>query len=120
MLVTLLGIVTDVKPLQPQKAPPAMDSMPSGIVNAPEYEVGRHANICALYTGEVKPLQPLKANSPMLVTLFGIVIEVKPVHSSKACPPMLMTLLPIVTEVKPLQSKKALLPMLVTLYDTEL
>ena len=41
MLVTLSGIITDVKPLQPEKALPAMDSMPSGMVYAPEYEVGR-------------------------------------------------------------------------------
>jgi hypothetical protein len=36
MFVTLLGIVTEVKPLQPEKAPPAMDSIPSGMAYAPE------------------------------------------------------------------------------------
>ena len=36
MLVTLLGIVTEVKLLQPMKAPPAIDSIPSGMVYAPE------------------------------------------------------------------------------------
>ena len=61
MLVTLLGIVTEVKLLQLEKAPPAMDSMPSGMVYAPEYEVGINANTCALYTGEVKPVQLEKA-----------------------------------------------------------
>ena len=35
------------------------------------------ANICELYTGEVKPEQAEKAKLPTLVTLFGIVIEVK-------------------------------------------
>ena len=44
MLVTLLGISIEVKPLQPEKAYPAMDSIPSGIVYAPEYEVGINAN----------------------------------------------------------------------------
>ena len=33
---------------------------------------------------EVKPLQLLKAFSPMLVTLSGMVMEVKPVQSLKA------------------------------------
>ena len=44
MLVTLLGIVTEAKPVQSRKAQPAMDSMPSAIVYAPEYEVGINAN----------------------------------------------------------------------------
>jgi hypothetical protein len=30
---------------------------------------------------EVKPLQPLKASSPMLVTELGMVTEVKPLQS---------------------------------------
>ena len=40
MLVTPLGIVIEVKPLQPENAPPPMFVTPSGIVT------------------EVKPLQP--------------------------------------------------------------
>ena len=36
ILVTLLGIVTEVKLVQPEKALPAMDSIPSGIMYAPE------------------------------------------------------------------------------------
>ena len=34
----------------------------------------------ALNITEVKPVHPLKADCPMLVTEFGIVTEVKPVH----------------------------------------
>ena len=64
---------------------------------------------------EVKPLQPWKAYSPMLVTLLPIVTEVKPVQPEKALPPMLVTLLGIVTEVKPVHFQKAELPMLSTL-----
>ena len=56
MLVTLLGMVIEVKPLQPEKAPSAIDSMPSGIIYAPEYDSGIYANTCALYTGEVRLL----------------------------------------------------------------
>ena len=33
---------------------------------------------------DVKPLQPEKADSPILVTEFGIVIDVKPLQSEKA------------------------------------
>ena len=33
---------------------------------------------------DVKPLQPEKAPSPMLVTLAGIVMDVKPVQPEKA------------------------------------
>ena len=54
MLVTLLGIVTEVKPLQPEKAEDPMLVTLLGIVT------------------EVKPEQPEKALCPMLVTLLGI------------------------------------------------
>ena len=87
-------------------------------------------------TTEVKPEQPEKAEAPMLVTLFGIMVdwqpktnslldvftialhpsresymglsgattsEVKPEHQEKAQFPMLVALLGISTEVKPLQ-----------------
>ena len=40
---------------------------------------------------------------PILVILFGIVIEVRPVHSLKALPPILVTLLGIAIDVSPLQ-----------------
>ena len=43
----------------------------------------------------------------MLVTLFGISIEVKPLQLLKAYSPMLVTLLGMATEVKPLQPEKA-------------
>ena len=95
MLVTLLGII---------------------VVLHPECSVFVAVSIIALqlfresYTGfpssttiEVKPEQPLKALSPMLVTLLGIVTEVKPEQKKKAALPMLVTLLGIVTEVKPEQ-----------------
>ena len=39
----------------------------------------------------VRPEQPSKALTPMLVTLLGIVMLVRPVQSSKAPAPMLMT-----------------------------
>jgi hypothetical protein len=52
MFVTLLGIVTDVKLLQSQKAPHPMLVTLLGIVT------------------EVKPLHKRKAAFPMLVTLY--------------------------------------------------
>ena len=74
MLVTLLGIVTEVKPEQPKKALLPMLFTLLGIVT------------------EVKALQNQKASSPMLVTLLGIVTEVKPEQEEKALPPMPVTL----------------------------
>ena len=62
---------------------------------------------------DVRPLQPLKALSPMLVTELGIVTEVRPQYM-KACVPMLVTELGMVTKVRPLQPEKAYSPMLVT------
>ena len=40
----------------------------------------------------VKPLHPENAQSPMLVTLSGIVTLVKPLHPENALQPMLVTL----------------------------
>jgi hypothetical protein len=53
-------------------------------------------------TIEVKPVQPEKVNTQMLVTLLGIVIEVKPVQSEKAKLQMLVT--PSGTAYPPLNS----------------
>ena len=60
MLVTLLGIVTDVKPEQPEKALPPMVVTLLGIVT------------------DVKPEQPEKALPPMVVTLLGMVVLLQP------------------------------------------
>ena len=54
MLVTLLGIVMDVRPLQTRKAAHPMLVTLLGIVT------------------EVKPLQSRKAAHPMLVTLYSL------------------------------------------------
>ena len=66
---------------------------------------------------DVKPVQPLKAIYPILVTEFGIVTDVKPVHQEKADLPILVTEFGMVTDVKPLQYWKAHLPILVTGYS---
>ena len=51
----------------------------------------------------VKSGQERKADSPMLVTLLGMVMEVRPLQLPKARIPMLVTLLGMVMEVRPLQ-----------------
>ena len=56
----------------------------------------------AFHITEVKPVQPEKADSPILVTDSPIVTEVKPVQPSKAQSPILVTDAGIATEVKPL------------------
>lgn len=51
-----------------------------------------------------KPLQLLKACSPMPVTELGISMEVKLLHPSKALLPTAVTEFGISTDVNPLQS----------------
>ena len=60
MLVTLEGITTEVKPLQPENALLLMLVTLEGIWM------------------EVKPLQPWNAPPPMLVTLLGIMVFLHP------------------------------------------
>ena len=62
MLVTELGIVTDVSPLQPEKTPKPMYGTELGIVT------------------DVSPDRE-KALSPMLVTELGIITDVRLLHS---------------------------------------
>ena len=63
---------------------------------------------------DVKLLQYAKAELPILVTEFGIVIDVKPLQSKKARFPILVTEFGIVIDVKLLQYKKAYSPIVVT------
>jgi hypothetical protein len=50
---------------------------------------------------DVRPLQPWKAEIPMVVTLLGMVIDVRPEQFMKADLPMLVTLLGIVVLLQP-------------------
>ena len=110
MLVTLLGIVIDIKPVQPENVPPSMLVTPLGIVT------------------EVKPVQPENARSLMrsplvIVTVLSWllliwfaanagIVAVSIGQPLNAFSPMLVTLSGIVIEVKPLQPENALSPML--------
>jgi hypothetical protein len=51
----------------------------------------------------VRLVHRLKAPSPMLVTLFGMVTLVRLVHQEKAASPMLVTLFGMVTPVRLVQ-----------------
>ncbi len=73
MLVTLEGIATDVRPLQPRNAQSPMLVTPEGIVT------------------DVSLLQPLNAPNSMRVTLEGIVTDVRPLQLENAYAPMLVT-----------------------------
>ena len=53
---------------------------------------------------EVRELQSLKADSPIVVTLLGMVTEVRELQSPKAYLSIVVTLLGMVTEVRELQS----------------
>jgi hypothetical protein len=83
MFVTLFGIVTEVR--SPQK-PKAYEPM----------LVTLFGNVM-----EVKPQLP-KANEPMLVTPFGMITDVSIWHPLKAKSPMLLTLPGITTFAIPL------------------
>ena len=74
MLVTLSGIVIDVRLVQPQNAPAPILVTLSGIVIA------------------LRLLQLENAASPILVTLLGIVTEKKLSQYANATPPILVTL----------------------------
>ena len=58
---------------------------------------------------DVKPEHSSKANSPILVTEFGMVIDVKPEQPEKAPSPILVTEFGIVIDVKPVHSPYLLL-----------
>ena len=66
---------------------------------------------------EVRP-QHENANSPMLVTLLGMLMEVRLEQPENASTPMLFTLLGMLIEVRLEQSLNADFPMLVTVYLT--
>ena len=122
MLVTLSGMVIEVRALQPRKASIPMLVTLFGMVT------------------EVRPLQPSKALSPMLVTSLGMTvflqpainvfvevsiialqlsresyfvfsestaIEVRPLQPSKGAVPMLVTLSGMVMEIRSSQPTKA-------------
>ena len=55
------------------------------------------------------PLQPDKAQPPILVTEFGMVIDVKPLQPLKVYSSILFTAFGMVTDVKLLQSEYLLL-----------
>ena len=73
MEVTLLGMVNEVRPLQPWKAELPMEVTLLGMVT------------------EVRPLQPEKAELPMEVTLLAIVREVRALQLEKAELPIVQT-----------------------------
>ena len=95
ILVTLSGMVIDVKPLQPENAEePMLVTLPSSgimLFLQPKIKVFIAGSIKQLSMLryfvfpiatiiDVKPLQPENAEEPILVTLSGIVIDVKPLQ----------------------------------------
>ncbi len=105
MFSTLSGRISSVKPLQPEKAEAGIfvTSLPIfKIVIALLLEkllLPMLVQFIALKLRVANALQPEKAEFPILVTLFGIVIEVKPLQPEKAELSMFVTLLPIVSSV---------------------
>ena len=99
MFFMLLGMVIEVKLLQPANAQfPILLTLFGMVI-------------------EVKLEQPENALSPMLLMLLGMVIEVKLEQLKNAPSSILFTLLGIITEVKLWQCWKAPTAILVTLYE---
>ncbi len=120
--VTELGMMMNVKPEQPEKAEPPIDVTPSGITVLLHPLINSLAEVFIIalqdslesYTGlpsstiiDVKPVQPLKALSPIDVTELGMMRDVKPVQPLKALSPIDVTELGMVRDVKPEQAQKA-------------
>ena len=95
MLVTLLGMVMEVKPVQPEKAwtPMLVTELPRTYVltwlpkmDFIEVSSSLSADTMALLSSvtEVRPVQFRKAQSPMLVTPLPMVMEVRLVQPLKA------------------------------------
>jgi hypothetical protein len=103
MLVTLLGISTEVKPVHDLKRPIPIYPTPFGIVI--EVRLLQPQKVCVMLKSATlfgismaaRLVQSSNANTPNLVTLFGISIEVRLVQPLKAEPPILVTPSSIIT-----------------------
>ena len=95
IVVTVLGIVTDDREVQPQKQPPDSVVIPS-------------CNVIA-----ESAVHPLNALRPIVVTPLGKVIPERAVQFKKAPSPILVTPEGILTEVNEVQPLNALFPILV-------
>ena len=107
ILVTELGIVTEVRPVQPLKAYCPILVTEFGIVIEERLEQSWKVASSILVkefeiVTEVRPLQPRKAETPILVTELGIVREVRPEQFWKAETPILVTLLGIIVFLHPI------------------
>ena len=127
MDVTLLPMVKEVRPLQPEKARGPIEVTLSVIIifvievlslnnevtvsqsNVTSFTLLPAKTLCPIDVGlhkhitEVRPLQKEKAALPMEVTLMGMVREVRPLQYAKALSPIDVTLLGMVKIVRPLQ-----------------
>ena len=134
MRVTLLGIVTDVIPLQLQKVLLPISVIDSGItkfvisvsfkykclallrgLDSEPLNVILHQAVRSVIFTLVSPLQPSNAYAAICVILTGIETEVKPLQYRKASLPIFVTPSGIFIEVKLLHHSKAPFSMLVTL-----
>ena len=121
MLVTLSGIITLVRFVQPENADPPIPRTPVRFKLPESESIYPTAQLSTNFTPGIvavskrEALQPENAEDPMLVTLSGIAMLVSPLQPENAQSPMLVTLPGIVTLVSPLQPENALAPMFVTL-----
>ena len=84
MLVTPLGMVTEVREEQSLKVPPAINRVFSLIVYAPDFDIFAPIKQLSIYNTSFSQFDsslympvPLKARYSIRVTLLGIVMEVR-------------------------------------------
>ena len=104
MEVTLLGMVTEVRPVQPEKAPLGIQVTLSPIFKVARFVQPKKTNwpktygieqLIALKFTVVRPVQLEKAFRQMVLTLLGMVTEVRPLQPQNANSGMQVTLSPI-------------------------
>ncbi len=106
MLVTLLGIITQIRLLHIANITGVICDIPSGIVTVCKLEQLENAAVpiavwlLSIFT-EVKLLQEENAYSPMLITISGMVTSVNPTPLNALFP--MLTTLPSVGIILPLQ-----------------
>ena len=122
MLVTLSGMVIELKLPKLRKASCGMVVVPSRIlrlINKSSSKALSQSKLAMLGFSpmpiDVKLLQPVKAPLTISVRLSGMIIELRLLHSMKALLPMLVTPSEMMIELRLLQPPKALSLMTVML-----
>lgn len=95
MLVTLLGMIVLLQP--------DIRTLEDVFMMALQSLRESYLKLFASTLINLRPVQPVKASSPILITFLGIAMDSKDLQSENAYLSMLVTLLGMVTEMRPEQ-----------------